>query len=101
MMRPHDPLSRYQYQLSRSPPKNRTADKITDFDNDSKGMSVLPFLGEPSLCLGGNAFEKLNISGEQQSRWAINLRNFIWATIVNPLVKQIETVNNKLKGMRN
>jgi len=82
MMRPHDPLSRYQYQLSRSPPKNRTADKITDFDNDSKG---------------GNSFEKLNISGEQQSRWAINLRNFIWATIVNPLVKQIETVNNKLK----
>ena len=47
---------------------------------------------------GGNSFEKLNISNETHSRWAINLRNFLWATIINPLVKQVDKVNNQLKG---
>lgn len=56
MMRPHDPLSRYQYQLSRSPPKNRTADKITDFDNDSKGMSALTLVESNKFMFRGQRF---------------------------------------------
>jgi len=81
------PISRqdnkYQFQLSRSPPKNRTTEKGGDVDTGVKG---------------GDAFAKLGVSADDQARWAINIRKYLWSTIIHPLTKQIDHVNNQLKA---
>ena len=38
------------------------------------------------------------MSQDSVNNWSINLRKYLWGTIVHPLVKEIKNVNKNLKG---
>ena len=97
------PISRqdnkYQFQLSRSPPKNRTTEKGGDVDTGVKGGDAFAKLGvsaDDQVCVF--IYFKNNYSNNKKARWAINIRKYLWSTIIHPLTKQIDHVNNQLKG---
>jgi len=77
-----EPLTRFQYQLSKSPPINRMSDKNQDFSKVSKGA---------------NAWAQLGVESDTLCNWSINMRKYFWATIIHPLVKEIDNVNRQLK----
>lgn len=81
-LRSLEPLNRFQYQLSKSPPVNRQFDKNQDFNKESKGA---------------NAWVQFGVESDTLSVWSINLRKYLWATIIHPLVKEIDNVNKQLK----
>lgn len=81
-LRSLEPLTRFEYQLSKSPPTTKTNDSIQDFGKSSKES---------------NAWEQLGVSQDSVNNWSINLRKYLWGTIVHPLVKEIKNVNKNLK----
>lgn len=81
-IRSMETLSRFQYQVSKSPPQNLSADQNQDLGKVTKGA---------------NAWTQLGIDSATLNSWTTNMRRYLWATIVHPLIKEIKNVNRQLK----
>merc|ERR1711974_243979 len=81
-IRSMESLSRYQYQISKSPPQNRAADQNQDLGKVTKGA---------------NAWTQLGIDSVTLNSWTANMRRYLWSTIVHPLIKEVKNVNRQLK----
>jgi len=78
-------LRKYQYQLaSKSPQTTKNQGASDDPDN-------------PNAITAEDVLAKYEVNDEAMMLWTMNLRNWISETIISPLVKEIETKNDKLR----
>ena len=77
--------NKFKFQLSKTPP-SKPANPHLPFDTTG--------VEETST----NAWIQLGVTNRELNNWQLNLRAVLWRCIVNPLSKEIDRVNNELKG---
>lgn len=77
-----DVANKFTFQMSRSPPSHSPADASNDAGSDYRTT---------------NAWIQLGVVSGKLHNWQLNLRKYLWSTVVSPLSKEIRNVNRQLK----